>query len=142
MMDAQRLQMEKMVLARKLPSSAYVFKDMGTSNPYVVIGAITNSKNVYTIRIDLDSFPNSVPKAFVTKMLLNKDGNRMDSASASMHTLTSEHGFMMMCSYGTKSWTRRVASGEVDIKCRLWLEMYEAHLRTGKNIDYFLNHQA
>ena len=48
-MDAQRLQMEKMVLARKLPSSAYVFKDMGTSNPYVVIGAITNSKNVYTI---------------------------------------------------------------------------------------------
>lgn len=36
MMDAQRLQMEKMVLARKLPSSAYVFKDMGTSNPYVV----------------------------------------------------------------------------------------------------------
>ena len=53
-MDAQRLQMEKMVLARKLPSSAYVFKDMGTFNPYVVIGAITNSKNVYTIRIDLD----------------------------------------------------------------------------------------
>ena len=103
MMDAQRLQMEKMVLARKLPSSAYVFKDMGTSNPYVVIGAITNSKNVYTIRIDLDSFPNSVPKAFVTKMLFNKDGNRMDSASAPMHTLTSEHGFTRICHYGTNS---------------------------------------
>ena len=142
MMDAQRLQMEKMVLARKLPSSAYVFKDMGTSNPYVVIGPITNSKNVYTIRIDLDSFPNSVPKAFVTKMLLNKDGNRMDSASASMHTLTSEHGFTRICHYGTNSWTPMVSIYKIYIKCRLWLEMYEAHLRTGKNIDYFLNHQA
>ena len=142
MMDAQRLQMEKMVLARKLPSSAYVFKDMGTSNPYVVIGAITNSKNVSTIRIDLDSFPNSVPKAFVTKMLLNKDGNRMDSASASMHTLTSEHGFTRICHYGTNSWTPMVSIYKIYIKCRLWLEMYEAHLRTGKNIDYFLNHQA
>ena len=142
MMDAQRLQMEKMVLARKLPSSAYVFKDMGTSNPYVVIGAITNSKNVYTIRIDLDSFPNSVPKAFVTKMLLNKDGNRMDSASASMHTLTSEHGFTRICHYGANSWTPMVSIFKIYIKCRLWLEMYEAHLRTGKNIDYFLNHQA
>ncbi len=142
MMDAQRLQMEKMVLARKLPSSAYVFKDMGTSNPYVVFGAITNSKNVYTIRIDLDSFPNSVPKAFVTKMLFNKDGNRMDSASAPMHTLTSEHGFTRICHYGTNSWTPMVSIYKIYIKCRLWLEMYEAHLRTGKNIDYFLNHQA
>lgn len=142
MMDAQRLQMEKMVLARKLPSSAYVFKDMGTSNPYVVIGTITNSKNVYTIRIDLDSFPNSVPKAFVTKMLFNKDGNRMDSASASMHTLTSEHGFTRICHYGTNSWTPMVSIYKIYIKCRLWLEMYEAHLRSGKNIDYFLNHQA
>ena len=141
-MDAQRLQMEKMVLARKLPSSAYVFKDMGTSNPYVVIGAIPNSKNVYTIRIDLDSFPNSVPKAFVTKMLLNKDGNRMDSASATMHTLTSEHSFTRICHYGTNSWTPMVSIYKIYIKCRLWLEMYEAHLRTGKNIDYFLNHQA
>ena len=119
MMDAQRLQMEKMVLARKLPSSAYVFKDMGTSNPYVVIGAITNSKNVYTIRIDLDSFPNSVPKAFVTKMLLNKDGNRMDSASATMHTLTSEHGFTRICHYGTNSWTPMVSIYKIYIKCRL-----------------------
>ena len=141
-MDAQRLQMEKMVLARKLPSSAYVFKDMGTSNPYVVIGAIPNSKNVYTIRIDLDSFPNSVLKAFVTKMLLNKDGNRMDSASATMHTLTSEHSFTRICHYGTNSWTPMVSIYKIYIKCRLWLEMYEAHLRTGKNIDYFLNHQA
>src|SRR5574344_387119 len=100
MMDYQRLQMEKQVLARKLPASAYVFQDMNTSKPYVLLGAVTNSKNIYTIRIDLDQFPNEVPKAFVTKMLLTKTGSRMDSASATMHTLSSEHGFTRICHYG------------------------------------------
>lgn len=93
MMDSQRLQMEKQVLTRKLPGSAYIFRDMNTSKPYILMGAVTNSKNIYTIRIDLDKFPNEVPKAFVTKMLLTKTGERMDSASAIMHTLSSEHGF-------------------------------------------------
>lgn len=71
MMDYQRLQLEKQVLARKLPASAYIFQDMNTSKPYVLLGAVTNSKNIYTIRIDLDQFPNEVPKAFVTKMLFD-----------------------------------------------------------------------
>ena len=52
MMDYQRLQMEKQVLARKLPASAYVFQDINTSKPYILLGAVTNSKNIYTIRID------------------------------------------------------------------------------------------
>ena len=142
MMDYQRLQLEKQVLARKLPASAYVFQDMNTSKPYILLGAVTNSKNIYTIRIDLDQFPNEVPKAFVTKMLLTKTGSRMDSASATMHTLSSEHGFTRICHYAYNSWTPMVSIYKIYIKCRLWLEMYEAHLRTSKNIDVFLNHQA
>ena len=46
MMDYQRLQLEKQVLARKLPASAYVFQDMNTAKPYVLLGAVTNSKNI------------------------------------------------------------------------------------------------
>ena len=49
MMDYQRLQMEKQVLARKLPASAYVFQDINTSKPYIVLGAVTISKNIFTI---------------------------------------------------------------------------------------------
>lgn len=123
MMDYQRLQLEKQVLARKLPASAYVFQDMNTSKPYILLGAVTNSKNIYTIRIDLDQFPNEVPKAFVTKMLLAKTGSRMDSASATMHTLSSEHGlreFVIMGITHGRQWflyTRYISSAVFGWKC-------------------------
>lgn len=141
-MDNERLRLEQKVLADRLPNSAYMFRDMNTSKPYVVIGAVTNSKNIYTIRIDLDTFPNSVPKAFVTKMLYTKSGKAMNSPSGAMHTLGSEYGYTRICHYGNQSWTPMVSIYKIYVKCRLWLEMYEAHLRTGENIDYYLNHQA
>ena len=74
-------------------------------------------------------------------MLKNKMGVDLDSPSASMHTLTSENGWTRICHYGTNSWTPNVSLYKVYVKCRLWLEMYETQLRTGKNIDYYLNHQ-
>lgn len=142
MMTDQRLQMEKQVLSQKLPSNAFRFMDMNTSKPYIIMAAMTNSKNVYTLHINLEDFPNAVPKVFVTKMLYTKDGKRMDGPSGSMHTLSSENGWTRICHYGTGSWTPMVSLYKVYIKCRLWLEIYEQHLRNGKPMDYYLNHQA
>ena len=78
MITRERLNLEKSVLQRYLPSNTYVFKDMSTSNPYILMAAKTNRGHVYTLRIDLDEFPNEVPHAFVTKMLRTKDGEVMD----------------------------------------------------------------
>ena len=142
MITRERLNLEKSVLQRYLPSNTYVFKDMSTSNPYILMAAKTNRGHVYTLRIDLDEFPNDVPHAFVTKMLRTKDGEVMDGTSASMHTLSSEHGCTRICHYGYGSWTPNVSIYKVYIKCRLWLEMYELHLQNGKPIDYYLNHQS
>ena len=141
-MDTARLNLEKSVLQRYLPSNTYVFKDTSTSHPYVLMAAKTNRGNVYTIRIDLDEFPNDVPHAFVTKMLKTKAGKNMDGASSSMHTLSSEHGYTRICHYGPSFWNPNVSIYKVYIKCRLWLEMYELHLQTGKPMDYWLNHQS
>ena len=141
-MTQQRLEMEKSVLQRHLPSNIYVFKDLSTSNPYVLMAARTNRGNIYTIRIDLGQFPNSVPHAFVTKMLKDKKGRPMDSTSGSMHTLSSEHGYTRICHYGSESWTPNVSIYKIYIKCRLWLEIYELHLQNGKPMDYYLNHQS
>ena len=141
MMDSERLKAEKQVLEKKLPSNAYRFMDMDTDLPYIVIGAKTNRGNIYTIRIELDEFPNDIPKAFVTKMLKTKSGSPMSGCSASMHTLTSEHGFTRICHYGFDSWTPMVSIYKIYVKCRLWLEMYELHLQTGNDMDYYLNHQ-
>ena len=141
-MTTERLNLEKSVLQRYLPSNTYVFKDISTSSPYVLMAAKTNRGHVYTLRIDLDGFPTSLPHAFVTKMLKTKDGDDMDGASASMHTLPSEHGYTRICHYGNESWGPNVSIYKVYIKCRLWLEMYELHLQTGKPMDYYLNHQS
>ncbi len=141
MMDAERFKAEKRVLEKKLPSNAYRFMDMDTDLPYIVMGAKTNRGNIYTIRIELNEFPNEIPKAFVTKMLKTKSGIPMSGCSASMHTLTSEHGFTRICHYGFDSWTPMVSIYKIYVKCRLWLEMYELHLQTGNDMDYYLNHQ-
>ena len=141
MLDATRLHMEQEVLNYYLPSSAYRFMDMNTANPYLVMGVMTNHGKSYTIRIDLADYPQNVPQVYVTRMLLTKDGAIMDSPSAAMHTLSSRYGFTRICHYGTNAWNYRVTLYKVYIKCRLWLEIYELHLKTGKPMDYYLNHQ-
>ena len=138
-MDDKRLAAEKRVLASKLPSNSYRFMDMETDNPYIVMAGKTNNGNIYTIRIDLKYFPNKKPEAFVRKMLLTKSGEPMSGASSTMHTLTSKYGFTQICHYADSAWTPMVSIYKVYIKCRLWLEVYEMHLKTGNNMDYYLN---
>jgi hypothetical protein len=142
MMDNERYQAEQMVLRAKLPANAYRFMDMGTARPYILMAARTNNGHVYTLRIELSQFPTSIPKAFVTKMLYAKDGHALDKPSSAMHTLDSEKGWTRICHYGSISWNPYVSIYKIYVKCRLWLEMYELHLKTGKHIDYYLKHQA
>lgn len=141
-MDRERYLAELAVLKSRLPENIFRFCGMETSEPYIMMAAVTNSKNIYTLKIELGTFPMSVPKVFVTQMLKNKNGEDLDSCSASMHTLQSEHGWTRICHYGSASWNPYVSIYKIYVKCRLWLEMYEAHLRTGHLIDYYLNHQG
>lgn len=140
-MTPERLNLEKSVLQREMPHVQCVFKDLSTDHPYVLMPVRTKNGKVYTIRIDLDRFPNDVPHAFVTKMLKTKDGAEMNSPSAAMHTLSTEHGYTRICHYGYQSWTPMVSLLKVYVKCALWLNVYELHLRTGNTMDYYLNHQ-
>ena len=142
-MDRGRLQAEEALLARKFPQNVFRFFQKETpESTYLRIGAKTNQGNVYTLHMDLKDFPMQQPKVFITRMLKSKQGNELNSPSASMHTLSSENGWTRICHYGCNSWTPNVSLYKVYIKCRLWLEMYETHLRTGKPIDYYLNHQS
>ena len=138
-MDNRRYQAELNVLQKKLAPNLYRFIDMDTELPYIVMAARTNRGNVYTLRIELDEFPKEIPKVFVMKMLKAKDGHPMNDCSASMHTLTSEHGWTRICHYGS-SWTPAISIYKVYVRCRLWLEMYEQHLKTGNPLDYYLDH--
>ena len=142
MMDNERYQAEQMVLRAKLPANAYRFMNMNTSAPFVVLAARTNAGNVYTVRIELAEFPMNIPRAFVTKMLYTKTGAQMDSPSAAMHTLASENGWTRICHYGANAWNPYISVYKIYVRCRLWLEMYELHLQTGKPMDYYLKHAS
>lgn len=141
-MTAGRYHAEVAALQLSLPPNMFKFCDMDSDLPYLKMVAITNSKNIYTLRVDLDKFPESIPKVFVTKMLKSKQGRDLNSASHEMHTLSSEHGFTRICHYGNSSWTPNVALNKVYLKCRVWLEAYEAHLKTGDNICEYLGTQS
>ena len=140
MIDSSRQQLETRVLLKYLPAKVFRFMDIGTSKPYLVCAAKTNNGKIYTLRIELDQFPESVPKVFVMEMLKTKSGENMDECSASMHTLTSENGWTRICHYGN-NWRDNVSLWRVIYKCLMWLNCYERHLQTGEDIDSFLDHQ-
>lgn len=139
--DRQRYEAEVALLKRKLSPSVWHF-DLNRERPFLAMAVKTKSGNLYTIQIELDRFPQAVPKVFVTRMLRDHDGNPMNEARHSQHTLSSEHGWTRICHYGSESWAPGVSLYKIYIKCALWLNIYEVHLKTGKPMEYYLKRQA
>lgn len=133
--------MEAAVLGNYLPQNMFRFRDLNTTSPYLQAGVVTNDGNCYLLRFMLSSFPTNKPKVYVEEMLRTRSGAVMDSPSAVNHTLTSWNGWTQLCHYNDDCWAPDVSLWKVYLKCRLWLEMYRAHLRTGKTMEYYLNHQ-
>lgn len=141
MIDSNRKNIEEQIMAYYLPSNMFRFKNIGSPSPYMEAAVRANDGSTYLLYFDLSHFPASKPKVYVEKMLQTKSGKPLDSPSASYHTLSSWNGWTQLCHYNDSAWTPDVTLWKVYLKCRLWIEMYRAHLRTGKTMDYFLNHQ-
>ena len=141
MMDYKRYQAEYRVLSEKMLPNSFKFFDMNTNQPYVLMAAVTNrgraNREVYTLRIDLEEFPYDVPHVETTRLLYTKSGKPLDEGQSGMHCTYSQHGGTGICHYGS-SWNPSISLYKVFIKCRLWLEMYEEHLQSGKPIGYYL----
>lgn len=141
MMTLERLNKEQEVLAAHMQPNTYRFAAIETSHPYVTMAAMTNSGKVYTLKIHLEAFPEDVPMVEVLNPLKDKSGKKLCKVSGDMHVLGTCDGHTLICHYAPSSWTPNVSLYKIFIKCRLWLEMYEEHLATGYNMDYFLKHQ-
>ncbi len=133
--------MEQAVLANYLPRNMFRFRDMDTDDAYLQAGVVTNDGTCYVLHFRLAGFPNQKPKVYVEEMLRTRTGALMDQPSASNHTLTPWNGWTQLCHYNDDCWRPDVSLWKVYLKCRLWLEMYRNHLRTGKTMEYYLNHQ-
>ena len=106
----------------------------------------TNDKSLYKIRLYIPTdLPYSVPEVVITypnpvKDFYGKDLN-LHGASAAMHLLGSKDGYPKICTYKAEKWNSNVTFYKVLIKVRLWLEALEGHIRTGQQMDHFLQHQ-
>ncbi|MCC8071860.1 MAG: hypothetical protein LIO90_08690 [Bacteroidales bacterium] len=142
MITSQRALLEKQVMQYYLPQNMYRFCQIGTSQPYMECAVVANDGAAYLLYFDLSMFPENKPKVYVKQMLYTKDGKPMNSASHYNHTLTPWNGWTQLCHYNDSCWTPDVTLWKVYMKCRLWIEMYRAHLRTGKTMSYYLNTQT
>ena len=139
MMTEERLKDEFYLL-----SQAFSVKQFKLTSNTLTIALQTNSKKIYTVRIDLANHPYEVPKVFITnpKPLLDRSGNPMLDASHPMHTLGGENGCTRICHYGASQWHPGVYLYQVVVKVRVWREVYENHLKTGYPLDKYLTTAA
>lgn len=91
-----------------------------------------------------DGYPNVMPSIFVShpNPCRKKDGSVFDSVSAEDHTLKFDERYgTQICHSSPRCWKPNNALAQVIFKAFMWLDAYEKHLVTGKNIDDYLRHQ-
>lgn len=145
MISQQRLLTEKQALDFGFPNR-YVIQNLNSDGAYVDLGLRTNSGNTYRLKIVLEDFPYSKPDVYVVypTQLRDYDGKLLSSygTSSAMHLLnTDSKGNIQLCHYSSKVWHSNVTLYKVALKCLVWLNAYDGHLRTGESLDYFLKHQ-
>lgn len=139
-MTSQRLQWETTVLEKYFPRK-FKFENINQSNEMLDVGIKTQAGKIYRINIQLEpDYPNSLPKVYVIYPLPMKkyDGSLLKGASHPMHTLANDGQKIQICHYKKENWNPNQSLYKIVFKARIWLEAYEAHLRTGKPIDDYL----
>lgn len=141
MINEQRAKVEEQVLAYYLPSNIFRFCDIGTSSPYLKVAVKDSGDAVYFLYFDLARFPESPPKVYVQQMLHTHSGEPMNSVSDENYTLAARNGWTQLLHYEDDSWSCDVSLWKVYLICLLWIEMYRAHLHTGKSMYHYLDYQ-
>ena len=138
-MDYLRHKFESAILEKYFPKR-YKFQNLNTPEEFLDVGLKVQSGNVYRICIKLKpDYPNSLPKAFVVypQPLTDYNGNLLNGGSHGMHTGNTDNNRVQICHFKKDNWHPNQSLYKVIMKCRIWLEAYEAHLQTGKEIDFF-----
>lgn len=137
-----RLAQEKKILENHLPGFNFYEP---TGNTYASGEFYTNCRNKYGVRIEIPSgFPDECPRAYVSTPnplwgYRNEKTILSYKVSHTMHTLSPHsNGWVQVCHFRPERWNASNTLYKVFIKVRLWLEAYEGHRATGRNIDDFL----
>ena len=143
-LPAERLRKEQALLRTYFPTFHIQFPD--DPDRAGAVGTLTtNSGREYGLWIPLGAFPNERPQMFVVKPrnLRTRLGRKLAKigVNSAMHLLApNEHGHPQICHHDDASWTPNITLYKVAMKGRLWLEAYEMHKASGKDIDHYLPH--
>ena len=135
-----RLREEQIVINKYFPD--FRFFDFNNEENCSLVGSFyTDSGKEYSIQIFIQGFPYMVPNAYILspKPLYDYYGRPMTSygASSQMHTLQPYKDYVHMCLYRAERWSANISLVKLILKARIWIEAYEWHLASGKNIcDY------
>ena len=137
-----RLVFEKGLLEQYFRGRVAWIEPRGNTRVEITVTCTNNKQYVLRIYIPPD-YPNSCPQmviSYPSYCLRKRDGTVMDSASNDDHTWESIDGCTKICHYKPAEWTDDNTFYQVSMKGLIWLEAYEAHLRTGKSLSNYLQH--
>ena len=140
----RRLEQERTILARYFPMLQW-YNPTRPGATYLDGAFTTNSGRAYSLRIFVpESFPATGPDMIVSspRPLRDAAGSPMVNTSASLHVLGERDGGTKICHFQQSRWVPQNTLYLVALKGRIWLEAYEAHLRTRKPLDSFLRHMS
>lgn len=138
-MDKERFKVEKDTLTKYLPEGAFSFNDMDSDEPYLEVNASTRIDNRYLLRIELNVFPEYMPKVYILSIcpkgesswtgadLYNYEGESLKKVSHKNHTLSPHpiHNWVQICHYNPGAWRPDISLWFVYLKCIFWLNAYE-----------------
>ncbi|CAB3993035.1 Hypothetical predicted protein [Paramuricea clavata] len=133
-----RLAVEKEILDRFFPGKVQWIDPTVAGRTRIEIEMTSNSNQVYRLRAYVPpDYPNSLPDLVVAgspKPMPNWGSHH------ATHTIGIRDGCLKICHYYAPRWNPEHTFYEIFVKGRVWLEAYEGHLQTGKNLDFYLGH--
>ncbi|XP_078372137.1 uncharacterized protein LOC144655710 [Oculina patagonica] len=105
-----------------------------TSDTKVEVRVTCTNNKQYTLRVYLPSdYPNSCPE-----MVVSSHGILLSGVDGENHTLGSKDGCTKICHFRPSLWKDDNTLYQVIMKGLIWLEAYEAHLRTRQPLSRYL----
>jgi len=136
----QRLGFEKDLLEKYFRGRVSWIDPTGNTRVEVRV-TCTNDKQ-YTLRVYLPKdYPSSCPEMVVSSpssCLRRRDGSALNGTSGEDHILGTKDGCTKICHFRSGLWKDNNTLYQVVMKGLIWLEAYEAHLRTGKSLSEYL----
>ncbi len=140
--ERKRLQVERQILKKYFPS--FQWHNQAERKYTRIEGQLqTNRSNRFGIRVYVPpKYPYELPDMVITTPNPIRDYHYRDlrdyGASSEMHLLSTRDGYARICHY--REWEPNLTLYYVLLKGRIWLEAFEGHKQTGKELSAYLRH--